>query len=348
MFLSSFSPVASKDPAVESEGDVISGWTLGPVVGHGGFSTIRRAYSYSGGVGAVKIVRHTDIRRQTDPELIRKRLSHETAIWASISHEHILPLFSDHHTPYADYFFTLYCPAGSLFDILKRDGRPALPHDDAGMMFRQVVRGLRYLHEVAGIVHRDMKLENVLVDEMGVCRIGDFGMARKIGEIDEEVDSDTREPQDELELQRVGSEHRARRQTRPHLLPRHSLGHQPRQRGASTPATTSPSAQVIFQPGSLPYATPEVLLPQTAGPLRPAPAQDIWALGVMLFLMLTGRFPFNDIYEPRLQMKILHGAFKIPSDVGRSATRVLRGCLDRSVARRWTISMVDEVAWGVG
>jgi len=48
------------------------------------------------------------------------------------------------------------------------------------MMFRQVVRGLRYLHEWARLVHRDIKLENVLVDEMGLCKITDFGTAKPI------------------------------------------------------------------------------------------------------------------------------------------------------------------------
>ena len=42
------------------------------------------------------------------------------------------------------------------------------------MMFRQLVRGLRHLHEDAGYVHHDMKLENVFVifvDETGICKI---------------------------------------------------------------------------------------------------------------------------------------------------------------------------------
>ena len=38
----------------------------------------------------------------------------------------------------------------------------------------------------------------------------------------------------------------------------------------------------------------------------------------------------------------------MPRGIGRSAEEVLRGCIERSVANRWTVAMVDEVAWGIG
>ncbi|KAI0930900.1 hypothetical protein AcV7_004957 [Taiwanofungus camphoratus] len=353
MFLSSFSPTTHATSLPDSEGETVAGYTLGPIIGHGGFSTIRRASSPQGGTVAVKIVRRSVISKQANPVLARKRLDREANVWTTLSHEHILPLFSVTRTPYADFFVTLYCPAGSLFDILKRDGRPALPQDDAGMMFRQVVRGLRYLHEVAGIVHGDMKLENVLVDEMSVCRITDFGMAHKIGEVDEDVGIGEAEE---------GGEH-----NRPHLPhPRRSHGkqgplpvhlslrrhHGPRHR-ISSPLPSSISKPVPSTPefpqGSLPYASPELLLPpSTSSRHLPNPAQDIWALGVMLYTLLTGRLPFVDSYDPRLQMKILHGVYEVPQGIGRGAERVLQGCLERSVPSRWTVAMVDEVAWGIG
>ncbi|CAL1713717.1 unnamed protein product [Somion occarium] len=366
MFLSSFSPRAEQNVLPDDEGQVVCGYTLGPIIGYGAFSTIRRASSPQGGTVAVKIVRRTDINKQQDPERAKQHLDHERQVWSSLNHEHILPLFSSLHTPYADFFVTLYCPAGSLFDILKRDGRPALPQDDAGMMFRQVVRGLRYLHEVAGIVHGDMKLENVLVDEMGVCRIGDFGMARKIGSSD---DSHSPSPPPECDQENTNEPMHARirhhstmssaeRLQNKHgtLLPihlsliRHHSG--PRHRNSSPLPSSSEIPHVFpdptFQPGSLPYAAPELLLPQNTSYTRPNPAQDIWALGVMLYTLLTGRLPFADSFEPRLQMKILHGVYDVPEGIGRGAERVLKGCLERSVAERWTIAMVDEVAWGVG
>ncbi|KAH9831372.1 kinase-like domain-containing protein, partial [Rhodofomes roseus] len=344
LFLSSFSPSAPMDAIPEdAEGAIVAGYTLGPIIGVGGFSTIRQATSSEGGSVAIKIVRRSDLSAR-----VRKRLGRETTIWRSLSHEHVLPLFSVTQMPHADYYVTLYCPAGTLFDILKRDGHPALPQDDAGMMFRQVVRGLRYLHEVAGVVHGDMKLENVLVDEMGVCRIADFGMARKIGEV-EEPDAESSES--------------SSRGT-PATLPRRSHGTQgplhkhlslmrhggTRHRG-STPlpsSTTTPCRSREFPQGSLPYASPELLLPSSSTAHSPNPAQDIWALGVMLYTLLTGRLPFMDSYDPRLQMKILHGVYEMPKGIGHGAERVLTGCLERSVPNRWTIAMVDEVAWGIG
>jgi MAP/microtubule affinity-regulating kinase len=301
-FLSSFSPSTNDTPLPGSEGEVVSGYTLGPVIGSGGFSTIRRASSPTGGVVVVKIVRHADVCQQDNPDLVRRRLDNEAAIWSTLCHEHILPLFATSRTDQAQYFVTLYCPAGSLFDILKRDGQPGLQDEEVGMMFRQVVGGLRYLHETVEIVHGDIKLENVLVDEMSVCRIGDFGLSRRIGEVDCEEscggDMHHTQPRQNTGFIDVGQAKRHRRDSS-------------RNRNSAplplSPVPKSPEAHT-FQPGSLPYASPELLRPRSST-TGPHPSQDIWALGIMLFALLTGHLPFMDAFEPRLQMKILRGGF---------------------------------------
>ena len=373
LFLSAFSPPSTHARLPDDEGQSVAGYVLGPIIGHGGFSTIRRASSPAGGgIVAVKIVKHSEIDRQKNPCLTKRRLDHETQIWASLNHEHILPLFTVQHTSYADFFVMLYCPAGSLYDILRRDGNPALPLDEVGMMFRQIVRGVRYLHEVAGYVHRDIKLENVLVDEMGVCRIADFGLARKIGEVDEG------EPQPDVDdAAGVHRHHSTISHTRHKMSSLRAARHHhqgPRRHRISTPVGDD-SRHVThgFPAGSLPYAAPELLSPSpSARHIRAHPAHDMWALGVLLYALLTGRLPFSDSFEPRLTMKILHGecyllsmrcasvqtecswydrekgSFEMPRSICRAADRVLRGCLERSMRSRWTIAMVDEVAWGIG
>jgi hypothetical protein len=42
------------------------------------------------------------------------------------------------------------------------------------------------------------------------------------------------------------------------------------------------------------------------------------------------------------------GVYDVPPGIGRGAELVLKGCMERSPTSRWTISMVDDVAWGVG
>ncbi|GAV56243.1 hypothetical protein ZYGR_0BB00200 [Zygosaccharomyces rouxii] len=102
--------------------------------------------------------------------------------------------------------------------------------------------------------------------------------------------------------------------------------------------------------GSLPYAAPELLEPL---PPPLGPSADVWALGVMLFAMLTGKLPFKHDFEPRLRAMIASGKFN--KEVLRLATvedverkfkelyEAVLGCLTVDISLRWNLSMVEEV-----
>ncbi|KAG8933235.1 hypothetical protein FRC01_010224 [Tulasnella sp. 417] len=423
--------------------EIIGNYRLGPVIGHGAFSTVKRATSVSSTpstpstVAAVKIVLKNDARPGASEA--RVRLSKESKLWSQLSHEHILPLFQTIETEEATFLFTLYCPAGTLLDVInshKTDGLEGVGMDDAGMLFRQVVRGLKYLHEVVRLVHGDIKLENVLVDDQGSCRIADFGLARWMQEHSEEKPSTASaslEPPAQRENGTLSLHDSLRRTRGRNRLPsRLSNSFTDEQDTNSSGSAANKNAQYYFPPGSLPYAAPELLRPVNSATIPPAnPAQDIWALGCVLYALLFGQLPFRDPFEPRLTMKILSGIWRLPSNyrpsgpmssrpgrrsqsgsrtrsgsargvsrsrtrdrsasrtrtkagtmltspvtarvrprsksrgrtvpasatpnsqaqlktIGRVAENVLHGCLSTDLQQRWTISMIDEVGWGVG
>ena len=63
---------------------------------------------------------------------------------------------------------------GTLSDKINKGDLSA---KDASRYMRDLLQGLFYLHEVAGIVHRDIKPDNLLIDENDVLKISDFGVS---------------------------------------------------------------------------------------------------------------------------------------------------------------------------
>lgn len=69
------------------------------------------------------------------------------------------------------------CAGGDLLNYVRK--RRKLKEPVAKYVFKQVAQGLHYCHQ-KGIVHRDMKLDNLLFDEQGVVKICDFGVSKQL------------------------------------------------------------------------------------------------------------------------------------------------------------------------
>jgi len=144
-------------------------WRLRSRVGAGGMATVWLAEDARlGRPVAVKILSAT---LAADP-VYAERLVREARLAASLSHPNLVGVFDFSPGPPRPYLVMEYVPGGTLAERM-RDG-VAL---DLERVARELLRALAHVH-AAGIVHRDVKPANVLIDTSGACRLTDFGIAR--------------------------------------------------------------------------------------------------------------------------------------------------------------------------
>ncbi|MGL6095929.1 MAG: serine/threonine-protein kinase [Fimbriiglobus sp.] len=154
----------------------IPGYTLGPIAGHGGRSTVYHATHAASGLPAAVKVLNRDAA--TDPrvlELFRRELRAGLAV----RHAHLVRVTGGNAFTFP-YFLVMEILAGeSLRQRLARDG--ALDVFTATATARQVAAGLAALH-AAGLVHADIKPENIRLTAPGRAKVVDLGFAHKPGD----------------------------------------------------------------------------------------------------------------------------------------------------------------------
>jgi len=140
-----------------------------------------------GGMGRVYKVYDTEVKEKLalkllNPEIASdertiERFRSELRLARTISHRNVCRMH-DLGRDGSTYFITMeYVPGEDLKSLIHRIG--ALPIGKAVVLARQVCAGLEEAHRV-GVVHRDLKLQNIMIDRDGNARIMDFGIARSI------------------------------------------------------------------------------------------------------------------------------------------------------------------------
>ena len=139
--------------------------------GAGGMSTVFKAYhSALEREVAIKVLPE---QISADEELSR-RFQQEVRVIARLEHAHILPVHDYGHDQGRLYLVMRYIEAGTLKERLSQ-GRMEM--GEISRMIHQVGSALAYAHD-QGVVHRDVKPSNVLIDTQGNCYLSDFGLAR--------------------------------------------------------------------------------------------------------------------------------------------------------------------------
>ena len=151
-----------------------SQYTVERELGHGGMATVYLAHDLKHGGRPVALkVLALDLGSALGPERFRREI--DTA--ARLQHPHVLSVFDSGEAAGRLWFTMPFVEGESLRDRLTRERQ--LPVSDAARIAREAAHGLHYAHR-HGVVHRDVKPENILLTEDGTTLVADFGIARAL------------------------------------------------------------------------------------------------------------------------------------------------------------------------
>ena len=176
---------------------------------------------------AVKVM---DLTKMS-PNFRTKFLAREIMALIKIRHPNVIQVHDIFRSNQNIYIFMEFACNGSLSGQIKQSENGFLDEGKARFWFKQTCDALECMHIQHKMCHRDIKVENVLLDAEMNAKLSDFGFAKDLSE---------------FELSRTFC-------------------------------------------GTEPYFAPELVMKLNYNPY----AVDIWALGVLLYVMLNGRFPFH-------------------------------------------------------
>lgn len=247
----------SKREKVQRFGD----YYLGNTIGEGEFGKVKLGWKQHGGVQvAIKLIRKDTVGN--NPTRLAK-IHREVQILKGLQHPNIVRLHEMSETERHIGIVLEYASGGELFDYILN--HRYLKDNAARRLFAQLISGVGYLHK-KGIVHRDLKLENLLLDRNKNIIITDFGFANTFDPVDELNEEQEENLLDKDFVKRQGLDKLKSNGMRKGDLMQTSCG--------------SPC-----------YAAPELVVSDS---LYTGRKVDVWSCGVILYAMLAGYLPFDD------------------------------------------------------
>jgi serine/threonine protein kinase/AmiR/NasT family two-component response regulator len=262
---------AKEEKAPSLTGVAIRAYQFWEKIAEGGAGTVYRAYQPSvGREVAVKVLR----QKYAENVEFLHRFQKEAELIARLEHPHIVPLYDYWQDESGVYIVMRWLRGGSLRGLLRKHGRMDIR--DVATLLDQVSDALSVAHRI-GIIHRDIKPDNILLDEQGNAYLSDFGIAKSLSSPDEERSE-----------QAAGALEMAQ----------HDFT-------ADLPLITPIFTNSDLIPGTPAYLSPEQIQQNTL-----SLQTDIYSLGITLYEMLTGTQPFTG---PFAEIAIRHLQEPIPS-----------------------------------
>jgi serine/threonine protein kinase/lipoprotein NlpI len=238
-----------------------------------------------GGMGRVYKAMDNEINEEVAIKLIKpeiaedektiERFRNELKFARKIAHKNVCKMYhlaKEEETPY----ITMeYVEGEDLKSLVRRKGK--IPEEESIYMAKQMGEGLAEAHRL-GVVHRDLKPRNIIIDKEGNAKIMDFGIARSV----------------------------------------------------EAPGVTQTGVMI---------GTPDYISPEQAEGEEADPRSDIYALGVILYELVTGRVPFKG--DTALSVALKHKT-QIPQDprmlnpeLSENLDRLILKCMEKDKERRY-------------
>ncbi|KAI5169346.1 serine/threonine protein kinase KIN1/2 [Pancytospora epiphaga] len=247
-------------------------------IGSGSSSKVYLAYDTEAKVRvSIKIIkRNTD---EPNGEETDKRIYREIVISTLLNHPNIVRILDFIYTRTHFFLIFEYIKGSQLYDTVRNNS--FIPEPEARKYFRQIISAIDYIHRNC-IAHRDLKIENILIDQNDNVKIIDFGLSNFYDN------------------------------------------------------------KVLLNTfcGSLYFAAPELLL----GQRYCGPEIDVWSLGVVLYVMLCGKVPFDDESVYALQGKIKTARFNFVKPLSAEAQDLILGMLHAG-SGRFGIEEIKQSKW---
>lgn len=251
-------------------------------LGEGGMGEVYRGvHAKLGRVAAIKVLNEAARREQGFVE----RFFNEARIQESLHHPNIAAVYDFTEVQGQPCIIMEYVDGDTLCDRVRPYG--PMPTAEALRIFYSVVDAIAYVHS-HGVIHRDIKSNNIKIGTQGQVKLLDFGIAK----------------------------------------------------GGASPALTQTGSVI----GTIEYLSPEQLSTGHADE-----RSDIWALGVLLYEMLTGRVPFQATTIGALCAQISNADYPPPRQLNPAAPAAVESlvsrCLKKNAADRYqsAAQLLDDV-----
>ncbi|KAF5835473.1 kinase-like domain-containing protein [Dunaliella salina] len=157
-----------------------SRFMLGEELGRGAFGQVYKGIDLkSGDTVAIKQIALAGISSSS-----LQGVMGEIELLKTLNHKNIVKYVGSFKTRTHLYIILEYMENGALSAIIKPNRFGVFPETLIAVYIAQVLQGLQYLHD-QGVVHRDIKGANILTTKEGLVKLADFGVATKLGELEE-------------------------------------------------------------------------------------------------------------------------------------------------------------------